>query len=217
MDHMRRGNIKLDRLKTLVLDEADEMLRMGFIDDVEWVLEQTHKQRQIALFSATMPAPIRKITQRYLRNPAEITIKVKTTTAETIRQRRTKTATLEVAEKLEARGYRASALNGDIAQKNRERIITQLKAGKLDILVATDVAARGLDVDRISHVINYDIPHDTEAYVHRIGRTGRAGRQGIASGAPGGRVARATRSCLSHRVKIGCYRQSKGPLARKSS
>jgi ATP-dependent RNA helicase DeaD len=209
MDHMRRGNIKLDRLKTLVLDEADEMLRMGFIDDVEWVLEQTPKQRQIALFSATMPAPIRKITQRYLRNPAEITIKVKTTTAETIRQRywpvtgthkldaltrileaesfdamlvfvRTKTATLEVAEKLEARGYRASALNGDIAQKNRERIITQLKAGKLDILVATDVAARGLDVDRISHVINYDIPHDTEAYVHRIGRTGRAGRQGDA-------------------------------------
>ena len=209
MDHMRRGNIKLDRMKTLVLDEADEMLRMGFIDDVEWVLEQSPKQRQIALFSATMPAPIRKITQNYLRNPAEITIKVKATTAETIRQRywpvtgthkldaltrileaesfdamlvfvRTKTATLEVAEKLEARGYRASALNGDIAQKNRERIITQLKAGKLDILVATDVAARGLDVDRISHVINYDIPHDTEAYVHRIGRTGRAGRQGDA-------------------------------------
>jgi ATP-dependent RNA helicase DeaD len=209
MDHMRRGNIKLDRLKTLVLDEADEMLRMGFIDDVEWVLGQTPKQRQIALFSATMPAPIRKITQRYLRNPAEITIKVKTTTAETIRQRywpvtgthkldaltrileaesfdamlvfvRTKTATLEIADKLEARGYRASALNGDIAQKNRERIITQLKAGKLDILVATDVAARGLDVDRISHVINYDIPHDTEAYVHRIGRTGRAGREGDA-------------------------------------
>ncbi len=209
MDHMRRGNIKLDRMKTLVLDEADEMLRMGFIDDVEWVLEKSPKQRQIALFSATMPAPIRKITQRYLRNPAEITIKVKATTAETIRQRywpvtgthkldaltrileaesfdamlvfvRTKTATLEVAEKLEARGYRASALNGDIAQKNRERIITQLKAGKLDILVATDVAARGLDVDRISHVINYDIPHDTEAYVHRIGRTGRAGRQGDA-------------------------------------
>ena len=209
MDHMRRGNIKLNQLKTLVLDEADEMLRMGFIDDVEWVLEQTPKQRQIALFSATMPPQIRKITQRYLRNPAEITIKVKTTTAETIRQRywpvtgthkldaltrileaetfdamlvfvRTKTSTLEVADKLEARGYRAVALNGDIAQKNRERIITQLKAGKLDILVATDVAARGLDVDRISHVINYDIPHDTEAYVHRIGRTGRAGRQGDA-------------------------------------
>jgi len=209
MDHMRRGNIKLDQLQTLVLDEADEMLRMGFIDDVEWVLEQTPKQRQIALFSATMPPQIRKITQRYLRNPAEITIELKTTTAETIRQRywpvtgthkldaltrileaetfdamlvfvRTKTSTLEVAEKLEARGYRATALNGDIAQKNRERIITQLKAGKLDILVATDVAARGLDVDRISHVINYDIPHDTEAYVHRIGRTGRAGREGDA-------------------------------------
>ena len=209
MDHMRRGSLKLDQLKTLVLDEADEMLRMGFIDDVEWVLEQVPGQRQIALFSATMPAQIRKITQRYLRNPAEITIKLKTTTAETIRQRywpvtgthkldaltrileaetfdamlvfvRTKTSTLEVADKLGARGYRALALNGDIAQKNRERIITQLKAGKLDILVATDVAARGLDVDRISHVINYDIPHDTEAYVHRIGRTGRAGRRGDA-------------------------------------
>jgi ATP-dependent RNA helicase DeaD len=209
MDHMRRGSIKLDKLKTLVLDEADEMLRMGFIDDVEWVLERTPKQRQIALFSATMPPQIRKITQRYLRNPAEITIKLKTATAETIRQRywpvtgthkldaltrileaesfdamlvfvRTKTSTLEVADKLEARGYRTAALNGDIAQKNRERIITQLKAGKLDILVATDVAARGLDVDRISHVINYDIPHDTEAYVHRIGRTGRAGREGDA-------------------------------------
>jgi ATP-dependent RNA helicase DeaD len=209
MDHMRRGTIKLDKLKTLVLDEADEMLRMGFIDDVEWVLEQTSKERQIALFSATMPTEIRKITKRYLRNPAEITVKMKSSTAETIRQRfwpvsgihkldaltrileaesfdamlvfvRTKTATLEVAEKLEARGYRSTALNGDIAQKNRERIITQLKAGKLDILVATDVAARGLDVERISHVINYDIPHDTEAYVHRIGRTGRAGRSGDA-------------------------------------
>jgi ATP-dependent RNA helicase DeaD len=209
MDHMRRGNIKLESLKTLVLDEADEMLRMGFIDDVEWVLEQSPKERQIALFSATMPTAIRRITKRYLRNPAEVTIELKTTTAATIRQRywpvsgthkldaltrileaettdamlvfvRTKTSTLEVAEKLEARGYRAVALNGDIAQKNRERIITQLKAGKLDILVATDVAARGLDVERISHVINYDIPHDTEAYVHRIGRTGRAGRKGDA-------------------------------------
>ena len=209
MDHMRRGNIKLDNLKTLVLDEADEMLRMGFIDDVEWVLEQSPKDRQIALFSATMPTAIRRITKRYLNNPAEITIQLKTTTAATIRQRywpvsgthkldaltrileaettdamlvfvRTKTATLEIAEKLEARGYRAVALNGDIAQKNRERIIIQLKAGKLDILVATDVAARGLDVERISHVINYDIPHDTEAYVHRIGRTGRAGRKGDA-------------------------------------
>ncbi len=209
MDHMRRGNIKLEKLKTLVLDEADEMLRMGFIDDVEWVLEQTPKHRQIALFSATMPNEIRQITRRYQRNPAEITVQVKSTTADTIRQRywpvmgthkldaltrileaetfdamlvfvRTKTATIEVAEKLEARGYRAGALNGDIAQKNRERLIAQLKSGKLDVLVATDVAARGLDVDRISHVINYDIPHDTEAYVHRIGRTGRAGREGDA-------------------------------------
>ncbi|MCP4387539.1 MAG: DEAD/DEAH box helicase [Gammaproteobacteria bacterium] len=209
MDHMRRGNIKLDKLQTLVLDEADEMLRMGFIDDVEWVLEQTPKQRQIALFSATMPNEIRQITRRYQRNPAEIIVQMKSTTADTIRQRywpvmgthkldaltrileaeafdamlvfvRTKTATIEVAEKLEARGYRAGALNGDIAQKNRERLVAQLKSGKLDVLVATDVAARGLDVDRISHVINYDIPHDTEAYVHRIGRTGRAGRQGDA-------------------------------------
>jgi ATP-dependent RNA helicase DeaD len=209
MDHMRRGNLNLDGLTTLVLDEADEMLRMGFIDDVEWVLEQAPKQRQIALFSATMPAEIRKITRRYLQDPAEITVEFKSAAADTIRQRywpvtgthkldaltrileaetfdamlvfvRTKTATLEVAEKLEARGYRAAALNGDIAQKNRERIIAQLKAGKLDILVATDVAARGLDVERISHVINYDIPHDTEAYVHRIGRTGRAGREGDA-------------------------------------
>ena len=209
MDHMRRGNIKLDKLKTLVLDEADEMLRMGFIDDVEWVLEKTPDTRQIALFSATMPEQIRRIATRYLSNPAQITIKVKTTTAATIRQRfwpvggthkldaltrileaetfdamlvfvRTKTSTLEVAEKLEARGFRAVALNGDIAQNSRERIITQLKAGKLDILVATDVAARGLDVERISHVVNYDIPYDTESYVHRIGRTGRAGRQGDA-------------------------------------
>ncbi len=209
MDHMRRGNIKLDKLQTLVLDEADEMLRMGFIDDVEWVLEQTPKQRQIALFSATMPNEIRQITRRYQRNPAEIIVQMKSTTADTIRQRywpvmgthkldaltrileaeafdamlvfvRTKTATIEVAEKLEARGYRAGALNGDIAQKNRERLVAQLKSGKLDVLVATDVAARGLDVDRISHVINYDIPHDTEAYVHRIGRTGRAGREGDA-------------------------------------
>ena len=209
MDHMRRGNIKLDQLRALVLDEADEMLRMGFIDDVEWILEQTPDERQIALFSATMPDAIRQISKRYLNDPAEVTIRVKTTTADTIRQRywpvsgthkldaltrilesesidgmivfvRTRTATVEVAEKLEARGFRAQALNGDIAQKSRERLIEQLKSGKLDILVATDVAARGLDVERISHVINYDIPHDTEAYVHRIGRTGRAGRSGEA-------------------------------------
>jgi len=209
IDHMRRGTLKLDKLKTLVLDEADEMLRMGFIDDVEWVLEQTPDKRQIALFSATMPQQIRRIATRHLHNPEQVTIKVKTATAETIRQRfwpvsgvhkldaltrileaepfdamlifvRTKTSTLELAEKLEARGHDAAALNGDIPQKQRERTVQQLKQGKLDILVATDVAARGLDVERISHVVNYDIPYDTEAYIHRIGRTGRAGRHGDA-------------------------------------
>ena len=209
MDHMRRGTLKLDGLTTLVLDEADEMLRMGFIEDVEWVLEQTPPTRQIALFSATMPQQVRRIAEHHLNDPAQITIKVKTTTADTIRQRywpvsglhkldaltrileaeqfdgiiifvRTKTATVELAEKLEARGYAAAALNGDVQQSQRERTVQQLKDGKLDILVATDVAARGLDVERISHVINYDIPYDTEAYVHRIGRTGRAGRKGDA-------------------------------------
>lgn len=209
MDHMRRRTLDLSELQTLVLDEADEMLRMGFIDDVEWILEKTPKQRQIALFSATLPQPIRRIASRYLDNPEEITIKVKTTTADTIRQRywsvigshkldtltrileaetfdgmlvfvRTKTATVDLSEKLEARGFATAPLNGDIPQNQRERTVQQLKSGKLDILVATDVAARGLDVDRISHVINYDIPYDTEAYVHRIGRTGRAGRQGDA-------------------------------------
>jgi len=209
MDHMRRGTIKLNELKTLVLDEADEMLRMGFIEDVEWILQQTPEQRQTALFSATMPDVIRKITKKYLRSPVEVTIKVKTTTAETINQRfwmvsglhkldaltrileaetfdamivfvRTKIATVELAEKLEARGYASAPLNGDIAQNQRERTVNQLKQGKIDILVATDVAARGLDVQRISHVVNYDVPYDTEAYVHRIGRTGRAGRTGEA-------------------------------------
>jgi ATP-dependent RNA helicase DeaD len=209
MDHIRRGTLKLGTLKALVLDEADEMLRMGFIDDVEWILEQTPPERQIALFSATMPQQIRRIATKYLKDPAEITIKVKTTTASTIRQRfwpvsglhkldaltrileaedfdamivfvRTKNSTVELAEKLEARGYSVAALNGDIAQNQRERTITQIKNGKIDIIVATDVAARGLDVERISHVVNYDVPYDTEAYVHRIGRTGRAGRQGDA-------------------------------------
>ena len=209
MDHMRRGTLKLKSLRCLVLDEADEMLQMGFIDDVEWVLEQTPQNRQIALFSATMPPAIRKITQKHLQKPVEITIKVKTATASTIRQRywfvsglhkldaltrmlevetfegmiifvRTKTATVELAEKLEARGYSAAAINGDLSQALRERTIENLKRGRIDILVATDVAARGLDVDRISHVINYDIPYDTEAYIHRIGRTGRAGRSGDA-------------------------------------
>jgi ATP-dependent RNA helicase DeaD len=210
MDHMRRGTLKLDNLKTLVLDEADEMLRMGFIDDVEWILEKIPEKRQIALFSATMPQQIRRIANNYLNDPIEVTVKVKTTTAETIRQRfwpvsgmhnkldaltrileaesfdamlifvRTKTATAELADKLAARGYSTAALNGDIAQNTRERTIQQLKNGKIDLLVATDVAARGLDVKRISHVINFDIPYDTEAYVHRIGRTGRAGREGDA-------------------------------------
>ena len=209
MDHMRKGTLKLNQLSTLVLDEADEMLRMGFIDDVEWILEQIPEKRQIALFSATMPTVIRKIAQKYLHNPEQITIKVKTTTAENIRQRywlvsgvhkldaltrileaenfdgmiifvRTKTATIELAEKLEARGHSASAINGDMSQQLRERSINNLKKGNLDILVATDVAARGLDVDRITHVVNYDIPYDTESYIHRIGRTGRAGRTGDA-------------------------------------
>ncbi|MFC1481177.1 DEAD/DEAH box helicase [Candidatus Neomarinimicrobiota bacterium] len=209
MDHMRRGTLNLEALTTLVLDEADEMLRMGFIDDVEWILEQTPEKRQIALFSATMPAQIRKIAQKYLNDPEEITIKTRTSTVETINQRywmvsgyhkldaltrileaetfdaiiifvRTKIATVELAEKLEARGYASAALSGDIPQNQRERTINRLKAGKLNILVATDVAARGLDVDRISHVINFDIPYDTESYVHRIGRTGRMGRKGEA-------------------------------------
>jgi len=209
MDHMRRGTLKLENLSSLVLDEADEMLRMGFIDDVEWILEQTPEQRQIALFSATMPTQIRRIATKYLNEPEQITIKVKTATAETIRQRfwpvsgmhkldaltrileaepfdamivfvRTKTATVELAEKLEARGFASAPLNGDIPQNQRERTVEALKKSKLDIIVATDVAARGLDVERISHVVNYDIPYDTEAYIHRIGRTGRAGREGDA-------------------------------------
>ncbi|WP_198244929.1 DEAD/DEAH box helicase [methane-oxidizing endosymbiont of Gigantopelta aegis] len=209
MDHMRKGTLKLDKLTCLVLDEADEMLRMGFIDDVEWILEQLPKQHQTTLFSATMPTAIRKIAQNYLHNPEQITIKVKTATAENIRQRywlvsgvhkldaltrileaeefdgmiifvRTKTATVELAEKLQARGHSAAAINGDMSQAIRERTIEQLKKGKVDILIATDVAARGLDVKRITHVVNYDIPYDTESYTHRIGRTGRAGRTGDA-------------------------------------
>ena len=209
MDHIRKGTMKLDKLRALVLDEADEMLRMGFIDDVEWIMEQTPENRQIALFSATMPKQIQKITKRYLKDPLNISIKAKTATAESISQRywmvsnlhkldaltrilevepfdavllfvRTKIATTELAERLAARGYSAEALNGDMPQKNREKMVERLKKGGIDILVATDVAARGLDVDRISHVINYDIPYDAEAYIHRIGRTGRAGRKGEA-------------------------------------
>lgn len=209
MDHIKRGTLKLDGLKSLVLDEADEMLRMGFIDDVEWVMTKIPEQRQIALFSATMPDVIRRVAAKFLRDPKLVKVKTKTTSATTIRQRywevpghqkldaltrilevepfegmlifvRTKTATVELADKLSARGFAASAINGDIAQKSREQTIQQLKNGKIDILIATDVAARGLDVDRISHVINYDIPYDPESYVHRIGRTGRAGRSGEA-------------------------------------
>src|SRR6185503_14558680 len=209
MDHIKRDTLQLATLRYFVLDEADEMLRMGFIDDVEWILEQAPKQRQIALFSATMPAAVRRIAQNHLRKPAEVTIKSKTSTASKIRQRywvvsgmhkldaltrileaepfdgmlvftRTKLATAELAERLEARGFAVEALNGDIAQPQRERTIARLKAGQIDIVVATDVAARGLDVERVSHVVNYDIPHDTESYVHRIGRTGRAGRSGDA-------------------------------------
>jgi ATP-dependent RNA helicase DeaD len=209
MDHLDKGTLDLSELRFLVLDEADEMLKMGFAEDVETILADTPETKQVALFSATMPAAIRRMSQQYLHDPEEITVKTKTTTSANITQRylivsfpqkidaltrilevenfegmivfaRTKSATEEVAEKLRARGYSAAAINGDIAQVQRERTVNQLKSGKLDILVATDVAARGLDVERISHVVNFDIPTDTESYVHRIGRTGRAGRSGDA-------------------------------------
>ena len=209
MDHMRRGSLDLSALKTLVLDEADEMLRMGFIEDVQWILEQTPDERQIALFSATMPDAIRRIAKRHLTDPREVSIAVTAVNNASIRQRvwmmagthkldaltrileiedfdgiiifvRTRILTVELADKLAARGYSVAALNGDIPQKQREQTVEKLKKGKIDILVATDVAARGLDVKRISHVINYDIPSDVESYIHRIGRTGRAGREGDA-------------------------------------
>jgi ATP-dependent RNA helicase DeaD len=209
MDHMRKGRLRLDQLNALVLDEADEMLRMGFIEEVEWILEQTPDRRQMALFSATMPKEIERIARRHLHDPHKISIRAKTATAETVHQRywivsgmhkldaltrilevepfeamlvfvRTKTATVELAERLEARGHAAAPLNGDMEQKQREQTVERLKGGALDIIVATDVAARGLDVERISHVVNYDIPYDSEAYIHRIGRTGRAGRKGEA-------------------------------------
>jgi ATP-dependent RNA helicase DeaD len=209
MDHMRKGSIKLEDLQCLVLDEADEMLRMGFIDDVEWVLEQIPTEHQTALFSATMPKQIVNIAKKYLEDPAIIEIEDKTSTVDTVRQRywmvsglhkldaltrilevedtdgiiifvRTKIMTTALAEKLEARGFAAEALNGDMPQKLRELTVNKLKTGKLDVLIATDVAARGLDVPRISHVINYDVPYDSESYIHRIGRTARAGRTGDA-------------------------------------
>ncbi|MEB3270324.1 MAG: DEAD/DEAH box helicase [Synechococcus sp.] len=209
MDHMRQGTLDLSRLRTLVLDEADEMLRMGFIDDVEWVLEQLPQERQVVLFSATMPREIRQLSHRYLRDPAEVTIRTNSADGRRIRQRhllvhpsqklealervleaerqegviifaRTKAVTLTVAESLESHGYDVAVLNGDVPQAQRERTIERLRDGRVDVLVATDVAARGLDVERIQLVINYDIPFDAEAYVHRIGRTGRAGRCGEA-------------------------------------
>ncbi len=209
MDHMKRGTLSLDALSVLVLDEADEMLQMGFIEAIEWILEQSPADRQVALFSATMPPAIRRIAERHQRSPEQITIRSRTSTAPNIRQRywlvsglhkldaltrilevesfdamlvfvRTKLETVELAERLEARGFEAAALNGDIPQQQRERTIAALKSGKVDIVVATDVAARGLDVERISHVVNYDVPYDSESYIHRIGRTGRAGRSGEA-------------------------------------
>lgn len=207
MDHMNKGTLKLDNLQTLVLDEADEMLRMGFIDDVEWILSHSPDSRQIALFSATMPAQIQAITDKYLQDEVVIQIAKKAETASTIEQFylcvessqkmaglrqileieerdatiifvNTKAATEELASKLNHRGHKAAALNGDLQQKQRERVISQLKKGMIDIVIATDVAARGIDVERIHHVINYDLPRDSESYVHRIGRTGRAGRSG---------------------------------------
>ena len=209
MDHLERATLSLEGIRFVVLDEADEMLQMGFIDAIDAILSRTPATKQVALFSATMAAPIRRISQRHLRSPREITIKSKTTTTANTRQRywvvsglhkldaltrilevesfdamlvfaRTKQSTTELAERLTARGFAAAALNGDIVQAQRERTVAQLKKGEIDILVATDVAARGLDVDRISHVLNFDVPHDTESYVHRIGRTGRAGRKGEA-------------------------------------
>lgn len=208
-DHLRRGTLKLDRLSCVVVDEADEMLKMGFIEEVEQILDHTPEDKQTALFSATMPREVLKVARKHLKDPVEIRIKTKTSTVETISQwywqvkglhkldaltrileaeeidamiifARTKIATVELAEKLEARGFSSAALNGDLTQALREKTIERLKNGSLDIIVATDVAARGLDVPRISHVVNYDIPYDTEAYVHRIGRTGRAGRAGKA-------------------------------------
>ncbi len=212
IDHLERGTLDLSKVDYLVLDEADEMLAMGFAEDVERILADTPEYKQVALFSATMPSAIRKLTAKYLHDPTEVKVEAKTATADNISQRyiqvagprkmdaltrvlevesfeamiifvRTKQATEEVAEKLRARGFSAAAINGDIPQAVRERTIAALKKGGskgIDILVATDVAARGLDVERISHVLNYDIPHDNESYVHRIGRTGRAGRSGSA-------------------------------------
>ena len=209
MDHLRRGTLKLDELSSLVLDEADEMLRMGFIDDVEWILDKTPESRQIALFSATMPPEIKRIATNYLDDPKLISIKSKTSTSTNVKQSflllnqsqkqnalariletsveesaiifvRTKLATVDICDFLKSKGIQSEALNGDIQQRVREKIIDKAKQGRVKVLVATDVAARGLDIENITHVINYDIPFDTETYIHRIGRTGRAGRKGEA-------------------------------------
>jgi ATP-dependent RNA helicase DeaD len=209
MDHLRRGSLRLDAVRVVVLDEADEMLRMGFIEDVEWILSQAPEGRQTALFSATLPREVRRIAERHLRNPVSIEIEHKTMTVPATEQRylhvspqqkldalarileteptdavliftRTKNGAAELTERLQGRGYAAESMHGDMNQAQRETVIRRLKGGQVEIVVATDVAARGLDVERISHVINYDIPNDVEAYVHRIGRTGRAGRSGVA-------------------------------------
>ena len=209
LDHLRRGTLSLAELKAIVLDEADEMLRMGFIDDVETVMAELPEHHQTALFSATMPEPIRRITKRFMKDPQEVKIKATQQSAPDIAQScwyvhgfrkndallrflevedfdaaiiftRTKTGTLDVTELLEKHGFRAAALNGDMTQQLREQTLDRLRSGSLDIVVATDVAARGIDIERISLVVNYDIPLDAESYVHRIGRTGRAGRSGRA-------------------------------------
>jgi len=210
MDHMRRGKLRLQDLKIVVLDEADEMLKMGFIDDVAWILEQIPHEHQTALFSATMAPPIRKIADNYLKNPQTVNITPKESTVGAIEQgyvcvankeqklevltrllehdpveaaivfARTKSITTELADKLRVRGFRVAALNGDLKQSQRKQVVDKIKSGELDIVVATDVAARGIDIERLSHVINFDIPFDTESYIHRIGRTGRAGRKGKA-------------------------------------
>ncbi len=212
MDHLRRGTLDFKSLRFVVLDEADEMLRMGFLEDVEWILGQTPEGRQTALFSATMPREVRRITERYLNKPRAVEIKHKTLTVPSVEQQyfhvnekqklnvltqlletrsaedgdailiftRTKLGAADIAEKLQARGYEAEAMHGDMTQSQRESVVRKMRAGQIEIVVATDVAARGLDIDRIALVINYDIPNDPESYVHRIGRTGRAGRTGTA-------------------------------------
>ena len=209
LDHLKRKSLNLSQVKSLVLDEADEMLRMGFIDDVEMILSKTPAESQRALFSATMPAAIKRVADKYLGDAQQVRIQSKTQTVERIKQQyitvkahqkmdaltrvleveqfdgmiifvRTKSSTVDIADRLQARGFSSAALNGDLSQAIRERTISKLKRGQVDVVVATDVAARGLDVERISHVINFDIPYDNESYVHRIGRTGRAGREGNA-------------------------------------